>query len=86
MSSGRTSQRVADTNVEIIGKGYKDERASPKQFLFEPVNDKPPVVDKPQIKTNKGKWMKTMMIKRSDYKNGTFWLEKNIGGKYLLDN
>ena len=50
-SNGGTTHRSANSsNVEIIGKGYMDEKTPIKQFSTETIDDKQSIVNKPRAK------------------------------------
>jgi len=55
-SYSANTQRITTTStyVEIIGKGYVDEKIPSKPFLTENIDDKPLIVNKPRAKIIKG--------------------------------
>jgi hypothetical protein len=55
-STNGNTHRTTNTNVEVIGKGYIDEKIPLKQLFPEPIDDKQPIVNKPRAKIIKGNY------------------------------
>ncbi|CAF0741521.1 unnamed protein product [Adineta steineri] len=53
-SNGGNTHRTTNTNVEVIGKGYMDEKSPMKQLSTESMDDKQPAINKPRAKLIKG--------------------------------
>ena len=51
-SNGGNTHRTTNTHVEIIGKGYMDEKTPVKQISIETIDDKQSIVNKPRAKNN----------------------------------
>ncbi len=65
-SNGTNTRRASNPNVEIVGKGYVEEKTPIKPFATETVDEKQLIISKPRAKIIKGKsTMQSFMLKCS---------------------
>lgn len=66
-TNGPSTHRLTNSHVEIVGKGYVDEKPLVKQSSTEILEDKQVISNKPRAKIIKGKYIDlSIMIKKKE--------------------